>query len=199
MRRIHLFCEDAGHEQFLKALLNRLARMYAIEIEIKVSSARGGHGRMRYRLRNYIEGLREGQINADTPDLIVVVRDANCSGLSKMLSELKRVVEDYDPITIYAIPDPHLERWLLLDSAAFKHVFGRGCSAPDQKCEKERYKKLLIEAVLNTGETPVIGGIEHTEDIVNAIDLERMVTADPSLGSLITEVRRTFSSWSRQD
>jgi len=57
---------------------------------------------------------------------------------------------------------------------------------------------LLIEAVLNTGETPVFGGIEHTEDIVNAMDLERMVTADPSLGSLITEVRRTFSSWSRQ-
>ena len=199
MRRIHLFCEDAGHEQFLKALLNRLARRYAIEIEIKVNSARGGHGRMRHRLRNYIKSLREGRINAGTPDRIVVVRDANCSGLSKMLSELKTDVEDYDPITIYAIPDPHLERWLLLDSAAFKDVLGRGCSAPDQKCEKERYKKLLIEAVLNTGETPVFGGIEHTEDIVNAMDLERMVTADPSLGGLITELRRIFSSWSRQD
>ena len=199
MRRIHLFCEDAGHEQFLKALLNRLARRYAIEIEIKVNSARGGHGRMRYRLRNHIKRLREGRINAGTPDLIVVVRDANCSGLSKMLSALKTVVEDYDPITIYAIPDPHLERWLLLDSSAFKDVLGRGCSAPDQKYEKDRYKKLLIEAVLNTGETPVFGGIEHTEDIVNAMDLERMVTADPSLGSLITEVRRTFSSWSHQD
>ena len=149
---------------------------------------------MRYRLRNYIESLREGRINADTPDRIVVVRDANCSGLSKMLSELKTDVEDYDPITIYAIPDPHLERWLLLDSSAFKDVLRHGCSAPDQKCEKERYKKLLIEAVLNTGETPVFGGIEHTEDIVNAMDFERMVTADPSLGSLITEVRRTFSS-----
>ncbi len=68
-----------------------------------------------------------------------------------MLSALKTVVEDYDPITIYAIPDPHLERWLLLDSAAFKHVLGRGCSAPDQKCEKERYKQLLIQAILEAG------------------------------------------------
>ena len=137
MRRIHLFCEDAGHEQFLKALLNRLARRYAIEIEIKVNSARGGHGRMRHRLRNYIESLREGWINAGTPDLIVVVRDANREGLSKRLSELKTDVKDYDPITIYAIPDPHLERWLLLDSSAFKDVLGRGCSAPDQKYEKD--------------------------------------------------------------
>ena len=135
----------------------------------------------------------------DSPDLIVIARDANCRSVGRTQADLKSIVDEYEGVALYAIPDPHLERWLLLDSSAFKHVLGHGCFAPDQKCEKDRYKKLLIEAVLNTGETPVFGGIEHTEDIVNAMDLERMVTADPSLGSLITEVRSTFSSWSRQD
>ena len=92
MRRIHLFCEDAGHEQFLKALLNRFEREYAIEIEIRVYSARGGHGRMVHRLRNYIKSLQEGRINAGTPDLIVVVRDANDAGFNKILSTRAKVL-----------------------------------------------------------------------------------------------------------
>ena len=50
---------------------------------------------------------------------------------------------------IYAIPDPHIERWLLLDSAAFKKVLDKGCSAPTQKCERGLYKRLLLQAVRN--------------------------------------------------
>ena len=198
MHKIHLFCEDVGHEQFLRALLNRFAREFDVEITLNFYSARGGFGRMIERLKNYVARLQRGGLDLETPDLIVVARDANCKGLSKMQAELKDIVEDFDSMTIYAIPDPHVERWLLVDSSAFKYALGRGCSAPDQKCEKERYKQLLIDAILITGKTPVVGGIEYTEDIVNAMDLDRMVTADSSLGSLITALRRTFSSWSRQ-
>ena len=199
MHRVHLFCEDAGQERFLTALLKRFQHEYAVVLEIQAYSATGGHGRMVYRLKKYISGLRKEQLDAAMPDLIVIARDSNCRGLGQTRSELRAVVGEYDNMTIYAIPDPHVERWLLLDSVAFKHVLGLGCSAPDQKCEKERYKQLLIQAILEAGLRPLARGIEHTEDIVNAMDLERMVTADPSLGSLITEVRRTFSSWSRQD
>ena len=34
---------------------------------------------------------------------------------------------------VLAVPDPHVERWLLLDGAAFKAAVGHGCDAPDQK------------------------------------------------------------------
>jgi hypothetical protein len=63
------------------------------------------------------------------------------------------------PINV-AVPDPHIERWLLLDGAAFKAVFGEGCDAPDLKCSRDRYKSRLIEAIRGTGVTPNLGGLE---------------------------------------
>ena len=42
---------------------------------------------------------------------------------------------------ILAPPDPHVERWLLLDGAAYKAVFGKGCDTPDLKCDRNHYKQ----------------------------------------------------------
>ena len=42
------------------------------------------------------------------------------------------------------VPNPHVERWLLLDGAAFKAAVGHGCDAPDQKCDRGRYKERLL-------------------------------------------------------
>ena len=42
MRKINLFVEDVAHEDFLTALIQRLADAYNIEINIKPSSVRGG-------------------------------------------------------------------------------------------------------------------------------------------------------------
>ena len=35
---------------------------------------------------------------------------------------------------VKAIPEPHIERWLLLDGAASRAAVGKGCQAPDLKC-----------------------------------------------------------------
>ena len=101
----------------------------------------------------------------------------------------------FKDITICAIPDPHIERWLLLDSSAFKTVLGKGCDAPNQKCSRDRYKQLLIEAMKNADVSPLLGGIEHAEDIVNAMDLVKMELADPSLGKFLKELKSKFNVW----
>jgi hypothetical protein len=44
MRNINLFVEDVAHEDFLIALIQRLANEYNVEINIKASSVRGGRG-----------------------------------------------------------------------------------------------------------------------------------------------------------
>jgi hypothetical protein len=98
---------------------------------------------------------------------------------------------------ICAIPDPHIERWLLLDSEAFKRVLGRGCDAPDQKCIRDRYKVFLRNAILQAGRMPILGGLEHTYEIVNQMDLRRMESSGESLGTLIQELRRTLEGWTR--
>ncbi|WP_343424444.1 hypothetical protein [Candidatus Amarolinea dominans] len=96
---------------------------------------------------------------------------------------------------ICAVPDPHVERWLLVDSAAFKAVLGRGCAAPDQKCERARYKRLLIEAIRQAGITPNLGGIEFAADIVAAMDLGQASRLDPSLQRFLDEMNGVFREW----
>ena len=96
---------------------------------------------------------------------------------------------------ILAIPDPHIERWLLLDGAAFKAVFGKGCDAPDQKCDRGRYKQRLIEAIYATGTIPRLGGTEYAEDIVEQININRAVRVDRSFRRFVADLRNTFQGW----
>ena len=87
--------------------------------------------------------------------MIIVATDANCKGLNQRTRELDR--PNAPAPIIAAIPDPHIERWLLLDGAAFRTVFGRGCNAPDQKFSRNLYKQQLIKAVYDADITPSIG------------------------------------------
>ena len=83
----------------------------------------------------------------------------------------------------------------MLDSAAFKTVLGKGCYAPKQKCERKRYKRLLLEAVRGAGMTPLLGGIEYTEDLVKAMNLPFLESEGESLGRLIKDLRVVFKTW----
>jgi hypothetical protein len=197
MHSIDLFVEDRGHEEFLQALINRLAKKYDVDIETQFSNARGGHGKVMGKLKTYINGLQDD--NEILPDLLIVAIDGNCKGFSGCKQEIDKVMKDFQGSVVYAIPDPHIERWLLLDSAAFKKVLGKGCSAPIQKCERDLYKKLLLQAVRNTGVNPPLGGIEYTEDLVNALDLEYLERLGDSLSKLLKDLRYKFQEWQRSN
>ena len=182
MHKINLFVEDRGHAIFLQALVHRLANHYGISVFIRLGSARGGYGKMVSKLKEYISDLQLDQ--EDLPDLLIVATDGNCKGYMGRKQEIDGAVKGFNGRVIYAIPDPHIERWLLLDSSAFKKVLGRGCSAPIQKCERTLYKRLLLEAVRKTGVNPPLGGIEYTED---------------SLGKLLKALREIFREWERSE
>ena len=190
MRRISLFGEDYAHQQTIGALVQRLADDLEITVQLEWRNAVDGYGAV---VREFDDYLRDLARQGGYPDLIVVVTDANCKGLNERTRELERP-DALVPI-IKAIPDPHVERWLLLDGAAFREVVGQGCDTPDQKCERQRYKQLLINAILNSGIIPSIGGIEFAEDIVRHMDIERAMQADRSLRRFVTEIRRTFRQW----
>jgi hypothetical protein len=74
-------------------------------------------------------------------------------------------------------------------------VLGRGCQAPQQKCQRRLYKRLLLEAVRAAGVTPLLGGIEYTEALVKAMDLRSSESADESLGRLLRDLRSVFKNW----
>ena len=190
MRRISLFVEDDAHQKIIGTLVQRLADESNTPVSLEWRNAVDGYGAV---VREFDDYLRDLARQGGYPDLIVVATDANCKGLNERSRELERPGV-LAPI-IRAIPDPHIERWLLLDGAAFRDAVGHGCDAPDQKCERERYKRLLINAIQNAGVMPSLGGIEFAEDIVRRINLERAMQADHSLRRFVTEISQIFRQW----
>lgn len=193
MRNINLFVEDVAHEDFLTALIRRLADTYNIEINIKPSSVRGGHGKVITELKQYLRDLQHN--NEDLPDLIIVGTDSNCKGLSERETEVNQVTSDLVDLVINMIPEPHIERWLLLDPEAFKTVFGKGCPVPDQKCDRGRYKGLLLNAIYEATMVPPLDGIERVEELVYAMNFQRVEQSDRSARRFLRALQRKFRMW----
>ena len=192
MRDIALFVEDDAHRLFIGPLVERLAGERGVDVQLDWRNAVGGHGKAAAEFRRYLRDLeRQG---GRPPDLIVVATDANCIGPTAREREFSAAAPA--PI-VRAIPDPHIERWLLLDGAAFKRVFGRGCEAPDLKCERGRYKRLLTDAIRAAGGDPILGGMEFAEDVVRAIDLAR-ARAARSFARFLDALDAVFREWRRR-
>lgn len=196
MSEVLLFGEDYGHEVYLRTLLNRLAAEYQVSLRVQVRSATRGHGHMLNELKAFLKELERGR--AALPDLFVVARDANCLGYTECVKQIDVAAAGYQGLLARAVPDPHVERWLLIDPQAFRQVLGRGCKAPDQKCDRDRYKQLLDEAVRAARVEPLLGGLEFAEDIVNVMNLNRAERADASFAHLLRDLRSSFQRWNPQ-
>ena len=191
MREIALFGEAYAHELVIGTLVRRIAAECNVAVRLDWRNVVGGHGKVITELDDYLRDLkRQG---SPWPDLLIVATDANCKGMNERAREIGGR-EGPAPMVL-AIPDPHVERWLLLDGAAFKDVFGKGCDAPDQKCDRSRYKERLIEAIAETGIMPTLGGIEYAEDIMLRININRAARMDRSFGRFVAELRATFQGW----
>ncbi len=96
---------------------------------------------------------------------------------------------------VAAVPDPHIERWQLLDGAAFRQALGKGCQAPEQKCSRDLYKQRLIDAIRAARVAPIHGGIEFAQDIVSAMEFGRAKRADRSLRLFLDDLESQFRQW----
>lgn len=193
MRSVAVFVEDLAHEQVLRTLVHRLAAEVGQDIALVWRNTRNGHGAVVRELKQFLRDLQRGK--GSFPDLIIVATDGNCLGFVARRNEITSLTDRIPARVICAIPDPHIERWLMVDSAAFKSVLGVGCDAPDQKCDRDRYKRLLVQEIRKSGVFPSLGGIEYAEAIVSALDIDRAALADPSLGRFISDVRSVLREW----
>ena len=191
MHRIALFGEDFAHREVIGALVRRLAEEADVDIELDWRNAIGGRPQLIGEFRRFLRDLRRQ--SGLGPDIVIVATDANCAGLGRREREIP--TPGLACPVVKAIPDPHIERWLLLDGAAFKAVFGAGCDAPDMKCARDRYKERLVRAIQGAGTIPNLGGIEYAADIIRAMDLERAGQADKSFRHFTDGLRSVFRSW----
>ena len=197
MRNISLFVEDTVHEDFLVALVHRVANTYNIEIKVKVSNVRGGHENVITELGQYQQDLQHN--TEDLPDIIIVGTDTNSKGFLQRETEIHQAVSSLADRVISMIPKPYIERWLLLDSEAFKAVFGTDCSVPNRKYDRYHYKRLLLQAIRDAGVVPLLGGIERIADLVNAMNLQHMEQRDRSFRRFFRALQQRFEIWQQTE
>jgi hypothetical protein len=176
MPSVDLFAEDQAHELFISALVKRLFAEEQCRFELHVRSAVGGHGRAITELRNYQRAIAKGAFGLARPDLVVVAIDANCRGLVDARNEVLGAIDATAAgEALPACPDPHIERWFFADPEAFHRVVGVRQSLGRRKCERDRYKKMLREAVLRADHVPTLDGLEFANDVVREMDLYQAV------------------------
>lgn len=191
--RVHLYCEDTGHENFVRALVERMADECGTRALIETVSGRGGHGRAIAELRGWQRRARAGGVLV--PDLLVVVIDGNCAGWSEAR---RTVLEEIDgelfPRSVVGCPDPHIERWCIADPESFVEVIGRPPLPDPGKCERGVYKRLLRESIEASGQPIITNEMEFATELAAAMDLYRASKRLPALGHFVRELRAVFQA-----
>ena len=192
------FVEDRAQEQFLTALVERIALDLSIPRQSfahDVRSARRGSGVVT-EFRDFARHLRKmGNLEAD---MIVVAVDANCRGYAKKEKELAGCLQRSDLFRdslVFAIPDPHIERWYVLDQGALIAAVGlaRGIAPPPYKCKRDYYKSILRDALWQQGVNSLLGGSEFGADIAhNMSDLYTAGTRDQSFARFVDDVKKVL-------
>jgi hypothetical protein len=179
---IDLFAEDRAHEEFLKAMLQRIAKQEGKAVVLHVRSARGGHGRALSELTLYQRSVLKAPQNFQVPDLLCVAIDANCQRFAQARKQIEAKLEaPFTDRAVIACPDPHIERWYLSDPDSFQQAIGGTPKLGRKKCERAFYKAVLAKAVRDGGHPPTLGGIEFAREIVEVMDFFRAGKAEGSL------------------
>ena len=186
--RVDLIVEDSAHELFLRPMIYRLGNERGISIVINTISAIGGRPRVLSTARTF--AATSAVLGEGIPDALVIATDGNCVGFNARRNELGDAIPDHlSAFVTMAIPDPHIERWLLADPVAFQTAVGIGVQAPQRKCDRAFYKNFLSKSVADAGHSSTLGGIEFSKDIVSEMDIDRACKNDDSLNHFVRSFR----------
>jgi hypothetical protein len=209
---IGYFLEDIAQDRFFKALVIRIAEDLGLsdaEIRHETRNATGGAGRVMAELASFFRDYSTG--NASPFDLTVVAVDGNCHGYLERIKQVTKRADRwvYPGQLACAVPDPHIERWYLLDRTTLQTVLGAAevAECPAHKCERDRYKDALVKSIRSAGLTPQFGGAEYGPDIARRLDLYRVgkedggfaLFVDALKSGLLEAIRSRESAASRTD
>jgi hypothetical protein len=188
---VAFFLEDIGQEAIIPPIFKRVASEEGIGpecLECRVLHSRGGGS-----LSAYTKFLKDARKSRHaSANLLIVGSDGNCKGFATRRDQILRKAEG-SPFTevIAAVPDPHVERWYLLDIPTLENAAGVHITLPPvpEKCEKNFYKHLLRQAFDGTEVTPPLGGIEYGERIAVEMNLYNAGKQDHGLGDFVEKSR----------
>lgn len=197
--QIAISVEDNAQEQFIKGIIKRiLGENNLSEDDYEITALCNRGGKSLQALKAFIhEGKR---VSYRTKDILIIGSDANCMGFNERKKQIDKITSDspYKNI-ITAIPNPHIERWYIMDPHALKEAVDPGISVnlPSYKCEKGFYKKLLKNAFHAVGIYPPLGGGEYGEEIAMHIDIYECGKLDRGFKEFIDQLRVGLSAFTK--
>lgn len=189
MIKIIYFLEDSMQKDFILSLVNRVAREESVEIinDVKYASRGSESKKQFWKFVRYLKksGLQDF-------DLLIVAIDGNCKGHMEREKEIIKGIKDIDDKLICCIPDPHIERWYLLDLHALKTAVATELEVqqPPMKCEKDYYKKILGNELKKV--SSLLGGAEYAEKVVENLNFQILEENDKGFKRFIDGLRRHF-------
>ena len=191
---IGFFLEDIGQERFIKAIVSRIASEINFDLErltFDVRNATGGGGIAVSEYKRFVKDYNFGRASAF--DVLIVAIDGNCKGPTEVRNRLDKISEEarYPGHIVYAIPDPHIEKWYMADIETCQKVIQ--CPetpvCPPYKCEKGRYKQALQTAIKSAGVISLQGGTEYAPEIASLMNIFNAGKQDPSLKRFMDDLR----------
>lgn len=195
--RILYFLEDRVQERFIKALVERVAKEESISTDNLIHDIRSARGGSKV-ITEFKKFLKDAEKMRETEmDLLIVAIDGNCKGCNERIRQLERYIRrDYlKDRVVYAVPDPHIERWYIMDQRAFKNGVGlvKAPDLPSYKCKKAYYKQVLNQALKDSDVHSLLGGAEYAEKIVDNIeDLDSMGNHNAGFQKFTEDLRIMF-------
>lgn len=192
---ITFFLEDVAQEAFVTAVVDRLALEVGLSVDHDPRSVlKGGHP-----LPELKRFLRDEKRRPHLmTDLLIISIDGNCMGHNAKRQEITDIIAQagYTPSFVCAVLDPHIERWYLCDGEAVREALSASVHpvVPPYKCARDQYKALLRRAIQDAGLDLILGGAEHGEAIVQAMDLYKVGKNEPSLGQFLEDLRSALQS-----
>jgi len=175
-----------------RALFRRLSLEEGVRISIS-KAIKGGYGGVLTEIKAFQKALQKGAIPAGIPDLLIVLGDGNCHKFHERKKEIISAINNnVFPFSVVGCPDPHIEKWLLIDQQALKAVFGASLNISLDKCIRDYYKNELKGIIQFAGWPMTHDGIEYSQDIIERIDFNRAGKNDNSFGDFISSLRASL-------
>ncbi|MFH0773946.1 MAG: hypothetical protein V2A53_00420 [bacterium] len=183
--KVFYFLEDIAQESFIKALTEKICRN--VKIDHIVRNASGGKGSVLTELKSFLRDMKGSLLDG----FLIVAIDSNCNPYREMRKKIAKIVGE-NSLTLYAlaIPNPHIEKWYMLDASALNKVLGTKKTHPVKraKCKKGYYKNLFDDAIKESGKVAPLGAPDFAEEIVQEMDLYEAGKNDSSFKHFIGDV-----------
>lgn len=187
--KVYMIAEDTAQESVARALLRRLSSEEGVRISIS-KAIKGGYGGVLTEIKGFQRALSIGAIPAGSPDLLLVLGDSNCHSFQERKKEIISTVDNnIFPFIVVGCPDPHVEKWLLIDQHALSVVFGVSMDISLDKCKRDYYINELQKIIRLAGWPMTLEGIEYSQDIIGKLDFPRAEQNDNSFKEFISDLR----------